>query len=120
MAEFALERDVLERASERVVVVKPEVALLPKADFVTHALVVLDRCAAERDIHALPPCGAHAARVFFARAEATAEIDIDAERLESALCEAHRDGAADDARADDNRFEALTCNHVAILAKWQS
>ncbi len=46
MAEFALERDMLERTCERVLVVEPEVALLAEADLVAHALVIFDRRAA--------------------------------------------------------------------------
>ena len=60
-------------------------------DLVAHALVVLDRRAAQSDVHALPPCGAHAAGVFFTGAETSTEIDIDSERFESALGKAHRD-----------------------------
>ena len=43
MAEFALERDMLDGARECVFVVEPEVALLAEADLVAHALVVFDR-----------------------------------------------------------------------------
>jgi hypothetical protein len=46
MAELALQRDVLECTRERIFVVEPEISLLPKADLVEHALVVLDRCSA--------------------------------------------------------------------------
>ena len=46
LAELALERDVLDGAREGLLVVEPEVALLAKADFVAHALVILDRRAA--------------------------------------------------------------------------
>ena len=46
MAEFALERDMLDGARECVFVVEPEVALLAEADLVAHALVIFDRRAA--------------------------------------------------------------------------
>src|SRR5271156_261826 len=120
MAEFALERDVLDGAREGLLVVEPEVTLLPEADFVAHALVVLDRRAAQRDVHPLPPGGAHAARILFAGAETSAEIDIDGERFEPALRQTHRDRTADDTSADNDRLESLTRNHEATLSKSQS
>src|SRR5208282_3655455 len=43
MAELALQRDMLDSARERLLIVKPQVTLLAEADFVAHALVVLDR-----------------------------------------------------------------------------
>jgi hypothetical protein len=93
---------------------------LAEANFVAHALIVLDRRAAQCDVHPLPPGGAHAARILFARAETAAEIDIDGERFESAFRQTHRDRTADDAGADNDRFESLTRNHKATVSKSHS
>src|SRR5215472_11384042 len=120
MAEFALERDMLDGLRIGLLVVEPQVALLAKADLVAHPLVVLDRRAAERDIDPLPPGRAHAARVLLAGAEASAEVDIDGERIETALRQRHRDRAADDAGADHDHVEALARAHTSILAKTAS
>ena len=120
MAELALERNVFDGAREGLLVIEPQVTLLAEADFVAHALIVLDRRAAQRDVHPLPPGGAHPARILFAGAETAAEFDIDGKRFESALRQAHRDRTADDAGADNDRLESLTHNHEATVSKSHS
>jgi len=94
-------------ARESLIVVKPEVAFLAEADLVADALVSTRSRPRHSAIFTACTRWRARRRVLFAGAEASAQIDVDDECFESALSEAHRNRAADDAGADNDQVEAL-------------
>jgi hypothetical protein len=62
-----------------------------------------------------PRASAHAAGVFFARAEAPAEVDIHHGGFESALPQRHRDRTSDDSAADQHHVVAPHATHRLIV-----